>query len=377
MAVPSEEVARIFTALGFRVIKEEKELIKVEIPTYRPDIEREIDLVEEVLRVYGYDRLPQLDQLSMSVSEVWNPLFEFMNEVRNFFSGLGFNENFSNSLLSRNQVENGIWSTLPVELTNPLSQEMAFMRSDLIQGLLTNFKYNATRKRQNLRFYELGTIFAANKHIDTGAEESLNLAALICTSMWNLNWNENQKDAGIFYIKGILDSLFNKFEMKSIKYNKKDHPDFRFLYEIKMKKKVIGYLGQYPESFSEKYQMKEPVLVFELKTDPLLKQFDRLKKYRPLSQFPSVNRDISLVLDADIAASKLKNDIISHGGKNLIDIVIYDEYINSKKLGENKRALSFRLRFQHSDRTLVDEDIDPIMEKLFKILDDNHGAQLR
>ncbi len=367
----------IFKALEFQVLSSDADGLTVKVPTFRPDIEREIDLVEEVLRLYGYDKLPQLSHINMSVSEVWNPLYEFMDDLRNYFCGLGFNETFSNSLISLDQAKKGIWGHEPVEISNPLSQEMSCLRSDLLQNLLTNFRYNATRKRQQLRFFEIGTVFAKNSHRDTGAAERLNLAALVSASVWDLNWNEKPRDAGIYYLKGIVDTLLRKYGLAAVSYTQTPHDDFAYLYTLTVGKRKLGYMGQYKASLQEKFQMKTPVVAFELETEALQEHFRAAHTLQPISLYPAIYRDISLVVRKNIPAELLKKDIVRSGGKNLIDIVIYDEYINSDRLGEDKHALSFRLKFQSQEGTLVDEDIDPVMEKLFGILYDNHGAQLR
>jgi len=372
--IEKQEVQRIFVALGFDIIEVNNEDISVKIPTFRPDIEREIDLIEEVIRIDSMDKIPTLRKINISISETVDKLYPFLRDVRNLFVGIGFNETLSNSLVSKKTAESGIWKYEPLKIKNPLSKEMDTMRTDIIQSLLENLKINVLRKRENIRLFEIGKVIEKESRTETGAKEYLNLGVLASGPVWNLNWNEKSKQITVYYLKGIFDLFCEKYGIDNIKYKILDKNDGL---SILLKKKEIGRIIKYDISKFDKLQLDYPVITMEINLDKILKTKKEVKKYKEVSLYPSIMRDISVVVDKDKMAKDLLNEIKSNGGKNLINVIIYDRFIDEKKIGKGKNSLSFRLEFRDSKRTLKDDEIDIIMKKIFNKLLNNYGAQLR
>ncbi len=372
--IEKQKVQRIFVALGFDIIEVNNEDISVKIPTFRPDIEREIDLIEEVIRIDSMDKIPTLRKINISISETVDKLYPFLRDVRNLFVGIGFNETLSNSLVSKKTAESGIWKYEPLKIKNPLSKEMDTMRTDIIQSLLENLKINVLRKRENIRLFEIGKVIEKESRTETGAKEYLNLGVLASGPVWNLNWNEKSKQITVYYLKGIFDLFCEKYGIDNIKYKILDKNDGL---SILLKKKEIGRIIKYDISKFDKLQLDYPVITMEINLDKILKTKKEVKKYKEVSLYPSIMRDISVVVDKDKMAKNLLNEIKSNGGKNLINVIIYDRFIDEEKIGEGKNSLSFRLEFRDSKRTLKDDEIDIIMKKIFNKLLNNYGAQLR
>lgn len=378
LQIEKQEIKRIFFALGFEINEFNDDDILVKIPTFRPDIEREIDLVEEVIRINSMDKIPSLETIKISVSENVDKLHPFLRSIRNLFVGMGFNETLSNSLVSNKIANSGVWDYEPLKVQNPLSKEMDTLRTDIIQSLLVNLNVNVVRKRENIRLFEIGKVIEKESRSETGAKEYLNLGMLVSGPVWGLNWNEKSKSVNIYYFKGIFDLFCEKYGISNVKYKiTKDCENNSECISIILKKKEIGKIIKYEISKFDKLQLDYPVIVMEVNLDKIFKSRQKIKKYREISLYPSIMRDISVVVDKNKLARNLLDEIKTNGGENLIDVIIYDRFIDDDKLGKDKISLSFRLEFRNKKRTLKDNEIDKVMEKIFNKLLKNYGAQLR
>lgn len=378
LQIEKQEIKRIFIALGFEITEFSDDNISVKVPTFRPDIEREIDLVEEVIRINSMDKIPTLKKINISVSENVDKLHPFLKSIRNLFVGMGFNETLSNSLVSEKMAKSGIWNYKPLKIQNPLSKEMDTLRTDIIQSLLANLKINVLRKREDIRLFEIGKTIEKELRSETGAKEHLNLGVLVAGTVWGLNWNEKSKPVNVYYFKGIVNLICEKYGIDNVKYKEtKNCENNSESVSIYIRKKEIGRIIKYEISKFDKLQLDYPVIVMEINLDTIFKKRNKIQKYREISLYPSIMRDISVVIDKTKMAKDLLDEIKTNGGGNLIDVIIYDRFIDHEKLGKDKISLSFRLEFRSKERTLKDNEIDKIMEKIFNKLLTNYGAQLR
>jgi len=363
-------------ALGFEILNANDKRLEVRIPTFRPDVEREIDLVEEVA-VNHMDKIPSMQRMSISVPASFDAFHPFLTGIRQFFTGYGMHETVNNSLIGESAAAAGIWGYPPLKILNPLSQEMNVLRTDMIQPLLGSLRINALRKRGDIRLYELANVIEKDPSAETGAREHHNLGVLCSSSLWGLNWNEPEKSADYFYLKGILEHFM---EDRGFVYKLRENTQnaaFEILCDILVRKELIGRIGQYRDEIFEKLQLQHPVVIMGLQVEKLFEWYKPQKQYTPPPAYPSIFRDMSLVMDKKTPANVLINEILQQGGKYLIDCLLYDLYIDDKKLGEDKKALSFRLEFRSDKETLKDSQIDDVISKLFKRLENQYGARLR
>ncbi len=374
--ISPEDCRATLSRLGFTILHEDERSLQVEVPTFRPDVEREIDLVEEVAMNH-IERIPSMSRMTISVPEAYDRFHPYVTGIRNFFIGHGFHEAVNNSLTGEEAAEKGIWGYPPLKVMNPLSVEMNVLRTDMLQPLIGSLQSNAAKKRSSIRLFELANVIEKNDYSETRAEEHYNLGVLCSSPLWGLNWAEEDKAAGIFYLKGILHHFLDDLGFHYKLNENRNRDEFEILYDIVVRKSVVGKIGQYNEGHFEKLQLKYPVAVMELQAGKLYKWYSPEKKYTPPSPYPSIFRDMSLVMDKKVKAAAILNEINQHGGKYLVDCVLYDMYIDDKKLGDDKKALSFRLEFRSDTQTLQDKMVDNVMEKLFKQIKHQYGAQLR
>ncbi|MCD6233834.1 MAG: phenylalanine--tRNA ligase subunit beta [Candidatus Marinimicrobia bacterium] len=377
--VPRETCRRIFESLEIAVQSMDDKSITVLAPTFRPDLKREIDLIEEIVRIYGLNKIRANARLQFSMPETVDSINPFLNKIREIFMGFGFHEAISNSLVSRDMAEAGLWGYTPVSLMNPLSVDMNHLRTDLIQPLLHNLKLNVFRKRQHVRLFEIGRVMEKDSSSETTVREYQNLGVLICSDMWDLHWIESPAPADFFYGKGILTRFLGNLGISDISLRKSDFDTdrYRILMDIYSGKTRIGIIGEYNPEFLNKYPLEYPVVILELKLDEIFELRKEVFKYKPVSPYPSMTRDISIVVDKNMESETLMKEIHQKGSKFLKDVVVYDQFMDDQKLTPGKKALSYRLWFQSDERTLEDQDVDRIMEKIFNILIRKYGAQLR
>ena len=375
--ISKEECKTTLERLEFEVVKDENNTLTVTIPTFRPDVEREIDLVEEVLRVNNLDKIPSMNRMTISVAEEYDKFHPFLTDMRNFFVGYGMHEAVNNSLVNETVATSGIWGYTPLKILNPLSVEMNMLRTDMIQPLLGSLRSNALKKRNNIRLFELANVIERNDYTDTHAIEHYNLGVLFSAPVFGLNWTGEDKAADIFYMKGILEHFLGSLNFNYKLKENTNRDEFEILYDIVVKKAVVGKIGQYKMEQFEKLQLQYPLVVMELQVGKLFNWHNVKKQYDPIPQFPSIFRDISLVMDKASKATGIFNEIKQNGGKYLVDLVLYDVYIDDEKLGKDKKALSLRLEFRSDEKTLKDEVVDDVMNKLFERLKNQYGAQLR
>jgi phenylalanyl-tRNA synthetase beta chain len=315
--------------------------------------------------------------MTMSVSEEYDQFHPFLDDLRNFFVGYGMHEAVNNSLVNETTANQSIWGYTPLKILNPLSAEMNMLRSDMIQPLLGSLKSNALKKRSNIRLFELANVIEKNDYSETKAVEHYNLGVLCSAPVWGLNWTNEDKPADLFYLKGILEHLLGKLNFNFKLKENTSRDEFEILYDVVIRKNTVGKIGQYKTDHFEKLQLQYPVVVMELQISKLFNWYSPKKQYVPVPQFPSIFRDMSLVMDKTCKSATILNEINQNGGKYLVDLVLYDVYIDDEKLGKDKKALSLRLEFRSDEKTLKDEVVDNVMNSLFERLKNQYGAQLR
>jgi phenylalanyl-tRNA synthetase beta chain len=234
--IPKEKCKKTLENLEFVVEKEDEQSLTVKVPTFRPDVEREIDLIEEVLRIDHLDKIPSMSRMTMSVSEEYDQFHPFLDDLRNFFVGYGMHEAVNNSLVNEATAMQSIWGYTPLKILNPLSAEMNMLRSDMIQPLLGSLKINALKKRSNIRLFELANVIEKNDYSETKAVEHYNLGVLCSAPVWGLNWTNEDKPADLFYLKGILEHLLGKLNFNFKLKENTSRDEFEILYDVVIRK---------------------------------------------------------------------------------------------------------------------------------------------
>jgi phenylalanyl-tRNA synthetase beta chain len=352
--------------------------ISVTVPTRRGDITIEEDLIEEVGRLYGYDNLPTTLPIGASTPGHLSEYQKKRRVVRRFMEGAGLYQAVTYSLTSAEKASQyALDSREPVQLAMPMSEDRSILRLSIVPQLLEVLKYNIARQNDSAAVYETGAVFLKNS-TDELPEEREHLAAAI-TGQWESHpWQGEKKPVDFFVLKGIVEGLFAKLGLdRQLGFQKAEmdgmHPGRTA--EILLNDNVIGFIGQIHPTVQKTLDLKE-TYAFELSLKALLEAETAPLQYTAIPRFPSITRDIALVVDKAAAAGNLKKAITEAGGTLLKEVQVFDLY-EGEKMEAGKKSIAFSLKYFDPEKTLTDEDITKAHNKVLKALEEQAGAVLR
>jgi phenylalanyl-tRNA synthetase beta chain len=372
--IPARKSFEILSGLGFQV-KKEQDYIVVKVPSWRKyDVSREIDLVEEVVRIYGMKNVTSTYP-SMHVNVPKNFKHEKINKVKSFLASLGLNEAISYSFISENLYSKfGLSVEGLVKIANPLSEEWVYMRNYIFPSLVKAAVNNINRNERNVFMFEAARVFKPTG--EKLPEEQLNLSFLITGEVKSdVVWEKREVD---FYdLKGVVEGLM---EFLKLEPEFKRTEDYGFLHpgqsaEVLVNGEKVGFIGKLHPDVAEAFELKQEIFIGELNLEKLIELSEKVEtKFKPIPKFPPVTRDISLIADEDIPVSEIEK-IIRENSKFLERIELFDVY-KGKGIPEGKRSVAFSLTFRAPDRTLSDEEVNRIVDGIIESLSKN-GVQLR
>ena len=361
-----KEVKKIFNSLYIDSKSKAGKLI-CRIPSFRNDLYREIDLYEEVARIFGYDNIPISNSFNNSYLTIIEDSEKIQNKIRNMCCSRGFYEHYSNSLYS-DKVLNDFNSFKTSEIINESSQDMKYMRNSLLPGLLKAVSFNEKRGQNYFKLFEIGRIHSLIKSYNK-EEDSM---SFIWYGENKEHWN-SKFIADIFYAKGEILSLLNQLKVLDIHFKVEESDFSEININIYSKKTYIGFLRLLDFQLKEKYDIKGPIVVSEISIDKIRKNMIQNFEYKNISSFPSVNRDISILLDKDIASYDVIDCIYNSCDKLLINAHVFDVY-SSKELDQNSKSLAISLTFQSTEKTLIDKEVDDRLLVIIKKIKTKFGA---
>ena len=369
-----EDVEKILTALGCELVKTEENTWNVTVPPYRyRDLEREIDLIEEIARLYGYDKfcdtLPEKSEAGyLSLDQ------ELIRRLRGYLRAEGLTELMQYSLVKPGEDKQ-------IVLSNPLFAEYSALRTDLISGLITAFQYNLEQGNGALNGFEIGRIFWREEE---GLQEAEVLAGIIGGDITSGKWSRGGKEKAItwFEAKGILESVFKQLKL-AVEFQPENrdsrlHPGRTASLWIKGNR--LGTFGQIHPQLRREKDLPEAVYVFQLDLDALLDAWDHddllIPKFSSYSTYPASDRDLAFFAPMKVTVCELEK-VINKAGKGLLSSVeLFDEY-RGENVPAGQRSLAFRLVYRASDRTLTENEIEPVHNQVRSALVEKFGVNLR
>jgi len=374
--IPKKKMLSILENLGLAVAVEGNDSIRVTVPTFRHDLKQEIDLIEELIRHYGFDKIEPQKYVQVPLK---HPLDEqnATEEIRDILVGLGFQETLNNSMVSEKHVFSVEPNPTPVVVQNPLSPENAFLRTSLIPGLLDAVQWNKNRSIHNLRFFEIGKIFQSQKK--SLPKERLAVAGTISGLVrFKPFWGEKDTESDFFHLKGMMEVLFERLKVEGYELKPWDHASLKSDVSLAVfcGSKTIGYLGEMKKSVLEQWDITDRVFVFEIFLQDLNASRSRKITFSPIPKFPSIKRDLALIVDENIPIRTIKEHIQKKGGKKLVSVGVFDLY-KGPQVPSGKKSVAISLTFISPSRTLKEKEIDPIMASIVKTLKASLNASLR
>jgi phenylalanyl-tRNA synthetase beta chain len=374
--IPKDTIKKILASLEIRINSETEGGLGLTIPSYRTDVQREADIIEEILRVYGYNNVEFSHKLNTSISFDFNKETKIENIVANLLTALGFNETMANSLTKPEYValSENINEAANVEMLNPLSNDLKVMRQSLLFSGLESVAYNINRKNNSLKFYEFGKTY--HKYNDKYQEDK-HLTLLVTGSRTNDSWRKEKKTSDFFYLKGVITSVLHRLEINKLKTTPTKQDIYSEGITLSLGNMKLVEFGVLKTGLLKEFGIKKEVLYADFNWDTILKLAGNKKmKVVGLSKFPPVKRDLALLLDAKIEFKEIYNLAFQSERNLLKEVDLFDVY-EGDKLPEGKKSYAVSFLIQDETQTLADKQIDKIMQKLQQTFEKNLQAVLR
>ncbi len=380
-SLKKDEIRDVLSRIGLNV-DDKGEVFSVSPPSYRRDIRHYVDVIEEVARVYGYSNIPVRVPRAVLSEGIPNRKERVVEAIRESIRKGGFTEVINYSFMNPSDLD---MLSIPADdirrrhlkVRNPLRQEESLMRTTLVPSLLNNFVYNLSRGVRDVRFFELAKIF-----IDEGGQlprEETRLTGIFYRERVASVWKEDTP--AFFVVKGGLQALFEEMNIREDSYVPSGEV---FLHrgksaDIMLKESRIGFVGEIGPDVVERLNLKvnkPEIIVFELDVDMLFPFIPEKMTYRQIPRFPSVERDVAIILDDDIPSTEVMESLKGYKSQ-FIEIVEIFDYYKGKNIPQDKKSLAFRITYRSSDRTLTDEEVETVHHDLIGYILDKTGGELR
>lgn len=353
--------------------------------TFRPDLTREIDLIEEVLRLWGMDRVEATIPAAKNHIGGLTREQQLTRKVGQILRACGLNETMNFSFAAPGDLERiGMTDEgrgCPVEIMNPLVAEQTEMRRSLIPGLLQSVEYNIKHSTANVQLYEIGTLFFGRENASAPKERE-SVAGVLSGSMGDVTWNYKPMSLRFFDGKGVVEELLSQLRTPKVRFRPADGDDYAFLQpgrgaEVLSGGTVLGWVGEIHPDARDVYGIDIPVVAFELNLEALIKGAGAQEAYREFSQFPSVEHDLAIVVDDDVTCEDLERRLRSAGGKLLVGVRLFDVYRDPVRVGAGKKSMAFALTYRADDHTLTSEEVERAHSKLVTKVCKATGGEVR
>ena len=371
---PMSEVQKILLALGFDILQATDTTLELAVPHSKSDISIPADIVEEIMRIDGLDNIiiPSSIRITPSV-EKGNRAFLLREKTANNLVGLGFYEIFTNSISNSSFYTDKILQH-SVKMMNSLSNELNILRPQLIQSGLQVIAHNLNRKNNQLRLFEFGKTYSVEgNHAYT---ESNHLCVYVTGNLQDTSWNTPFKKADFYYIKGIAQNILTLLGFGHASTVDSTDEQLSTALQVTIGDKTIGRLGEISQSLLQTFDVKQPVWYLEFNWDAISNIQTPSIQYKEISKFPSVNRDLAVLVDKNVSYSQIEQIALSSKIDQLTSVQLFDVF-ESDKLGAGKKSMAVSFTFLDESKTLTDKEIDGFMQTITKGLAKNIQAEIR
>lgn len=380
--IPKNTVATIFKNLDIQILNEKDGIAVLEIPAYRVDVTREADVIEEVLRIFGYNAVPIPEKLNASISQFVKPDPEkIQNVISEMLVGMGCREMLNNSLTKSDYVAKLGGEVLKndrdVAMLNPLSQDLDVMRQSLLFNALETIAHNQNRQNPDLKLFEFGKTY---HKFDSGYSENRRLLIAVTGLKSQENWNTSKENntQSFYAIKAVANAVFDRLGMAELLKSKAvKNSLLQDGLQLQVLKNRVGEIGWVSPKFKKHFGIKNDVFIADLDWDGILNsiQFTKIK-FTELPKTFAVRRDFSLLIDDKITFAEIEEIARAADKKILKEVGLFDVY-EGDKLEAGKKSYAVSFKFQDTEKTLKDQQVDVVMEKIRTSLESKLGAQLR
>lgn len=371
--IDAAAIRKTLTGLGMNISGDDSLLVTV--PTWRPDITREVDLIEEVARIYGLDTIPNSTNNKGPLYSPTHRRDTIKSDLRNILTGFGFDEMLGTGFSKPKMMLKLEPSIEPIKITNPISDDFGYMRTRILYSMLIAASHNIRHRNLDIKLFELGKVYIRNEKQPLEPEYC---GLILSGKTGDTFWKDAPPEADMFELKGVLDGIADSLGIGAIELipEKKDGYDRAGSYKIVCGDRILGWAGQVDRKLLKTFDVKQDCFSAELALAEVIDAHKGVVPFQPLPKFPSSTRDIAIIVDTTIPAETIRKTIIENGGTILESVNVFDVFTGGN-ISEDKKSLAFSLTFRSSEKTLADNEVDAVHERIIKTLETTYQARLR
>lgn len=377
LGVAVDEAFVLKTLAGLELAAEPQQpgIWRVKVPSWRVDLDREADLIEEVARYYGYENIPSVVPPLQVVPPIPDKIREKLARVRPLLFHYGFNEVVNFSFSDADKEKLLATGLTPVEIRNPISSKAALLRTNILGGLLETTAWNKNRGQDDVRIFETGNIYFRDEH---GCRECLSLGLLSMGAREEPHWRQRSQEVDFFYLKGACEALLEQLRYEPFSFELADHPCFEPGSSLAMayKEEKVGFIGRLADRLRNAFDLKQPVWAAEVDLEVLFGKQPKPFSYEAVAKYPAVIRDVSLLVPRDVSYQDVCKALEKMPLPILEEARLIDLY-SGESVPKDKISLSFRFIYRHLQRTLLAEEVDRAEQQVLIQLKRAFGVQLR
>jgi phenylalanyl-tRNA synthetase beta chain len=372
----SEQVS-LLTKLGLEIAEQTPGICTFKIPSWRVDLKREVDLIEEVERLYGLEKVPATPPRGAIGSNAFDSVYDQIAEARRILTGLGLNEAQGQTLISKSEVRNAKDNEI-VGLANPLSSDMDVLRPSLLPGLIHSLRHNVSHKNYDVALFEIGRVFSSQN----GATKEERRVAIAITGQRAQNfWSGSERDAKFdaFDLKGMLEEFLEQFGLRGVAFARRTENHQLFLESATIAlggKLPLGEFGQLQPVLAKKYDLRDAVFLAELNLDQLLARRNSAKSFKPLPQFPSSRRDVAMLVPEAVTHESVLQTVKQTKPANLESVELFDVF-RGKNIPDGQKSLAYAFTYRSTEKTLTDTEVNSAYAKIVEAIKSKLQATVR
>ena len=362
--------------LGLKTVAQQPGECTFAIPSWRVDLKREVDLIEEVGRLYGIEKIPATPPRGAIGANAFDSVYDQIGEARRILAGLGLNEAQGQTLIS--SAEFGVRNAESVMLDNPLSSDMDVLRPSLLPGLIHSLRHNVSRKNYDVALFEIGRVFT---NVNGQTKETRSMAIAITGQRAVPFWSGDERDAkfGSFDLKGMVEEFLEQFGVRGVTFMRRAETAVMYLESAAITlggKLPLGEMGQLSPALAKKYDLRDAVFLAELNLDQLLARRNQAKSFKPLPQFPSVRRDVALLVPEATTHEAVLQTVKKAKAVNLENVELFDLF-RGKHVPEGQKSLAYAFIYRSTEKTLTDAEVNAAHQKIVEAFKKSLGATVR
>ena len=363
--------------LGLETVSQQPGECTFRVPSWRVDFKREVDLIEEVGRLYGVDKIPSTSPRGALGTNDFDSVFDQIGEARRILTGLGLNEAQGQTLIAKSEVRSQKPEEI-VALANPLSSDMDVLRPSLLPGLIHSLRHNVSRKNYDVALFEIGRVFI---NVNGQTKENRSVAIAITGQRALPFWSGGEREAKFdaYDLKGLVEEMLEQFGLRGIAFGKRTESTALFLESAAVTlggKLPLGELGQLLPTLAKKYDLRDGVFLAEFNLDTLLARRNPAKSFKALPQFPSSRRDVAMIVPETVTHETVLQAVKQAKAANLESVELFDVF-RGKNVPEGQKSVAYAFTYRAPDKTLTDTDVNSAHEKVLETLKAQLNAELR